>query len=213
MPGTLSRLLALPLIGLVKLYRLAISPWLGGNCRYEPSCSAYAIEALQRHGPLRGSWLAVKRIGRCHPWAGAGFDPVPAGNAGRDRGRVVADDVRKARQQALNHAYGFISRGNREGGLLHLLEWLETDPDPVSGSNWCFEQMLCWEDSAPAMLFAEQILHDHLAFGEQLPAVKLMLRCRLVDEGFRPREEDVPAAIAACKASNNDELAAILEGY
>ena len=77
MPSAVSRLLAKPLIGLVRLYRLLLSPWLGSNCRYQPTCSSYAIEALQVHGVLRGSWLAMKRIGRCHPWGGSGYDPVP----------------------------------------------------------------------------------------------------------------------------------------
>ena len=73
----LGRLLAWPLLGLVALYRLLVSPWLGNNCRFEPSCSAYAMEALRVHGAFRGSWLTVKRIGRCHPWGGSGYDPVP----------------------------------------------------------------------------------------------------------------------------------------
>lgn len=77
MANAASRLLARPLIWLVKLYRLIISPWLGANCRFDPSCSSYAIEALERHGVLRGSWLAMRRIGRCHPWGGSGYDPVP----------------------------------------------------------------------------------------------------------------------------------------
>ena len=73
----LGRLLAWPLLGLVALYRLAISPWLGNNCRFEPSCSAYAMEALRVHGAFRGTWLTLQRIGRCHPWGGSGYDPVP----------------------------------------------------------------------------------------------------------------------------------------
>jgi len=77
MPNAVSRFLARPLIWLVKLYRVAISPWLGGNCRFQPTCSEYAIEALQTHGVLRGAWLAARRIGRCHPWGGSGYDPVP----------------------------------------------------------------------------------------------------------------------------------------
>ncbi len=77
MPGALSRVLAKPFIGLVKLYRVAISPLLGMNCRYQPTCSSYAIEALQRYGVLRGGWLAIRRIARCHPWGGSGYDPVP----------------------------------------------------------------------------------------------------------------------------------------
>lgn len=73
----LSDYLALPLRGLVWLYRKLISPFLGNNCRFEPSCSAYAEEALRQHGAFRGSWLAARRIGRCHPWGGSGYDPVP----------------------------------------------------------------------------------------------------------------------------------------
>ncbi len=77
MPGVVGRVLAWPLLGLVKLYRVTISPLLGANCRYQPTCSAYAIEALQTHGAFRGSVLAAKRIARCHPWGGHGYDPVP----------------------------------------------------------------------------------------------------------------------------------------
>ena len=66
------------LIGGVRLYRLLLSPWLGNACRFEPTCSVYAIGALERHGALIGSALAVGRIGRCHPWCAGGLDPVPA---------------------------------------------------------------------------------------------------------------------------------------
>ncbi|MGR3514497.1 MAG: membrane protein insertion efficiency factor YidD [Paracoccaceae bacterium] len=68
-----ARLVALP----VKAYRLLFSPWVGHNCRYHPTCSAYALEALEKHGALRGAWLALRRIGRCHPWGGSGVDNVP----------------------------------------------------------------------------------------------------------------------------------------
>ena len=71
------RLSILPFIVLIKGYQYLISPLLGANCRFAPSCSAYAIEAFQRHGALRGGALTVKRMGRCHPWGGSGFDPVP----------------------------------------------------------------------------------------------------------------------------------------
>jgi putative membrane protein insertion efficiency factor len=64
-------------MGLVQGYRAAISPWLGPACRYEPSCSSYAVEAIDRHGVLRGAWLAMRRVGRCHPLGGFGYDPVP----------------------------------------------------------------------------------------------------------------------------------------
>lgn len=65
------------LIALLRFYRYAISPMLGRNCRFHPSCSEYAIEALQRHGVLRGGWLAARRVGRCHPFNPGGYDPVP----------------------------------------------------------------------------------------------------------------------------------------
>lgn len=65
------------LIGLLKAYRFAISPLYGQVCRYHPSCSAYALEAVTVHGSVRGSWLAVRRIARCNPWSRGGYDPVP----------------------------------------------------------------------------------------------------------------------------------------
>lgn len=65
------------LIGLLKAYRVVISPLYGNVCRYYPSCSAYALTAVQTHGAARGSWLAANRLLRCHPWARGGYDPVP----------------------------------------------------------------------------------------------------------------------------------------
>lgn len=65
------------LIAPIVVYRHAISPLLPATCRYTPTCSQYAIEAIKKHGPLKGSFLAAKRIGRCHPWGGHGYDPVP----------------------------------------------------------------------------------------------------------------------------------------
>jgi uncharacterized protein len=65
------------LIAGIRGYQLVVSPHLGPACRFEPSCSAYAMAAIARHGVLRGSWLAAARIGRCHPWGGFGYDPVP----------------------------------------------------------------------------------------------------------------------------------------
>ena len=61
----------------ILVYQWTLSPVLGANCRYLPSCSHYAVEALERHGLAAGAWLALKRILRCHPWGGAGYDPVP----------------------------------------------------------------------------------------------------------------------------------------
>ena len=73
----MKRVLTYPLILLIRFYLQVISPHLGANCRYTPTCSAYAIQALQKHGLLKGSWLALRRILRCNPWGGSGYDPVP----------------------------------------------------------------------------------------------------------------------------------------
>ena len=66
------------LIGVVKAYRLFLSPWLGSACRFEPTCSIYSIQALEAHGAAKGSYLTLKRLGRCHPWCEGGIDAVPA---------------------------------------------------------------------------------------------------------------------------------------
>jgi len=70
-------MIAIVLRAPIVLYRLFVSPVLPNACRYEPSCSRYALDALHRHGALAGTWLALKRIARCHPWASGGYDPVP----------------------------------------------------------------------------------------------------------------------------------------
>ncbi len=125
---------------------------------------------------------------------------------------LQAAGLERARTNVLNHAYGFISRGNREGGFRHLFEWIENDPDPVGAWDWFFTQMLRWETQRPALFFAQHHIHDHLRHGEQVPAVKLIMRCRLIDDRFRPFHDDIAAAIAACDACNNRGLAAILRG-
>lgn len=81
---TLGRVPSLLLVLLVRAYQLLVSPLLGPRCRFYPSCSAYAVEALRVHGALRGTWLAVRRVGRCHPWNPGGVDQVPPA---RDRVR------------------------------------------------------------------------------------------------------------------------------
>ena len=73
----LSQLVAAPLLLLLRGYKCFVSPVLPPACRYEPTCSMYAQEAIQVHGPLRGCWLAGRRVCRCHPWGGHGYDPVP----------------------------------------------------------------------------------------------------------------------------------------
>ena len=68
------------LVGLLRAYQLLLSPMLGQNCRFYPTCSNYSIEAIRTHGAARGSLLALRRVGKCHPWNDGGFDPVPPAN-------------------------------------------------------------------------------------------------------------------------------------
>lgn len=65
------------LLAIIRAYQFLLSPWVGNQCRFYPTCSHYAAEAIERHGAVRGSWLALRRIGRCHPWHPGGMDPVP----------------------------------------------------------------------------------------------------------------------------------------
>lgn len=66
-----------PLLALVKFYQYCISPFTPPACRFTPTCSQYAVEALRKYGPIKGCWLTLKRLARCHPWGGSGYDPVP----------------------------------------------------------------------------------------------------------------------------------------
>jgi putative membrane protein insertion efficiency factor len=65
------------LIGFIKAYQLILSPYIGQHCRFTPTCSCYAIDAIDHYGPLKGGWMGIKRLLRCHPWAKGGYDPVP----------------------------------------------------------------------------------------------------------------------------------------
>ena len=87
-----SGLLAWLLWGLIRIYQIFISPLLPSSCRFHPSCSCYGVEAVVRHGGVKGGWLTLRRILRCHPWGGSGYDPVPpegfthpAASSGKDR--------------------------------------------------------------------------------------------------------------------------------
>ncbi len=80
------------LVAFLRVYRFAISPLYGDVCRYYPSCSAYALEAVQVHGAIRGSWMSVRRLARCHPWARGGIDPVPPPHDRASPHRHAADE-------------------------------------------------------------------------------------------------------------------------
>ena len=130
---------------------------------------------------------------------------------------AIEPDVEKTLQvqegqrvNVLNHAYGFISRGNRDGGMDHIYDWLVRDPDPNSAWPWFLEQMLRWEDTYPGLLLAQQYVGRLLELGDEVQAVKLMMRCRLVNAEFRPLSPDLPKAIAAAESCQNRELAEAL---
>lgn len=83
------------LIGLVRAYRLLLSPWLGSACRFEPTCSLYALQALERHGAGAGTYLTVTRLARCHPWCAGGADPVPSDRPGLFRRLLPTSSAKK----------------------------------------------------------------------------------------------------------------------
>lgn len=74
---SIRQIIVQPILGLIWLYQKSLSPFMAVNCRFEPTCSAYAEEALSEYGGFKGGWLALRRIARCHPWGGTGYDPVP----------------------------------------------------------------------------------------------------------------------------------------
>ncbi len=80
------------LLGMIRAYQLTLAPFVGQQCRFTPSCSRYAAEAIRVHGAARGSWMAIRRIGRCHPFCEGGLDPVPPRDDGRGAGHSQADD-------------------------------------------------------------------------------------------------------------------------
>ncbi len=86
----------LALIGLVRVYQIVLSPMSGPSCRFYPSCSQYAVIALERHGVLRGGWLAVRRLGRCHPWTRGGIDDVPPARDGSPAPHQHAERARSS---------------------------------------------------------------------------------------------------------------------
>ncbi|MFN5134116.1 MAG: membrane protein insertion efficiency factor YidD [Chitinophagaceae bacterium] len=73
----LKQILIFPFVMLIRFYQYVISPAIGPKCRYTPTCSRYGIEAVTKHGPIKGLWLTIKRVSKCHPWGGSGYDPVP----------------------------------------------------------------------------------------------------------------------------------------
>ena len=114
------------------------------------------------------------------------------------------------RTMVLNHAYGIVSRGNRAQGLEHIYKVLADDPNDVAGWAWFFENMLRWENPEAAFALAQQYVHELLRYGENVKAVKVMMRCRMINPAFKPLIEDLELAEAAAEECHNEELANFL---
>jgi len=127
-----------------------------------------------------------------------------------DRQRI-AGELQKLRESVLAHAYGFISRNNREGGFGHLFSAIEEDPDPTAAWDWYLKSMFLWENKVHALFFAQHYIRDALAHNEDVRAVKVALRCYRESEQFRPMRENVPALIEAAERTGNAELADVLK--
>ncbi len=92
-----------------------------------------------------------------------------------------------------------------------MIDWIAQDPDTVQAWAWFLERMLHWEEKQHALFFAQHYIHDMLQHGETIPALKTIMRCRLVDDSFKPLTEDIPRAIEAATSSGNIELATVLK--
>jgi hypothetical protein len=139
------------------------------------------------------------------------FDDVYLPDSIETDGEDVEGDIEEARAQVLSHAYGFLSRGNRSGGLNHIMEWIDNDRDPEAAWAWYFNAMLGWEDQGHALFFAQQYIHELFRHGETTTALKIIMRCQLINERFKPLWEDLPLAIENAESTGNMELASVLK--
>ena len=114
------------------------------------------------------------------------------------------------RTMVLNHAYGIVSRGNRAQGLEHSYKAVADDPNDEAGWAWFLHNMLRWANPEAALVFAQQYVHELLRYGENVKAVKIMMRCRMVNPAFKPLFEDLNLAAAAAEECHNEELASFL---
>lgn len=149
---------------------------------------------------------AVVRPHQFHDEVGI-LDPVEPDQETAD------EQLQMERRAVLNHAYGFISRDNRAGGFKHIRDWLERDPEPDGAWQWFFDQMSRWEINEPALVFAQTYLSRLLHDGDYVAAVKVMLRCRLINEAWKPLPDDRELAIEAAEHCGNDELLQILKSF
>ncbi|MGI9262689.1 MAG: hypothetical protein ACR2QR_11670 [Woeseiaceae bacterium] len=122
------------------------------------------------------------------------------------------DELTDERQKIANHAYGFISRGNREGGFKHIRQWIESDPDPDDAVGWFFNEMMRWEEKDAALFFGQECLSHFLHHEEDAAALKLMGRCLHENPAWKPKAEDRPHAVALAEKYQRDDLLPSLRG-
>ncbi len=158
--------------------------------------NAAAMYTLFLMFTLTGSVLREKGVS-------ISVDMPPAREPGAEE---LHADLTHERTRVLNHAYGFISRGNREGGLQHLAAWIEKEVDAEEAYQWFFEQMLKWETNEAALFFTQRYLSWLLEHRRDVQVMKVIARCRLENEHFKPLEKDISAARAAAERQGNDEL-------
>jgi hypothetical protein len=120
--------------------------------------------------------------------------------------REVAGDPNQARQKVANHAYGFISRGNREGGFKHIRQWIESDPDTDAAVGWFFNEMTKWESKEAALFFAQECFAHYLHHEQDAQALKLMSRCLYEDPAWQPATDDRQHAIELAERYGRDDL-------
>ena len=124
----------------------------------------------------------------------------------------ISDDLREDRQKVANHAYGFISRGNREGGFAHIRQWIESEADANDAVTWFFHEMMRWEKKDAALFFAQDCLAHFLHHGEDAKALKLMSSCIFEDPRWKPRAEDRQHAVELAERYGRDDLVRSLHG-
>jgi hypothetical protein len=138
-------------------------------------------------------------------------DDVRIPDAIEDTEEQKLTGLEQERLGVLTHAYGIISRDNRESGFNHIISSIEQDRDTVGAWAWFFDRMMRWERKEHALFFAQHYIRDMLRHGQNIPALKVTMRCRLVNEQFHPFRDDLPAIIEVAESSGNIELAAVLK--
>lgn len=125
--------------------------------------------------------------------------------------RKIVGDQQKWRESVLAHAYGFISRNNRDGGFRHLFSAIEDDPDPAAAWDWYLKSMFLWENKVHALFFAQHYIRDALAHDQDIRALKVAMRCYRENKQFRPLPENIAAVIEIAGRTGNTELAEVLK--